>query len=58
MMVSTQSTTLKITSIDNTTYRRLETNLTLFFMRLDKVEVIILILVKTSQQLQVNGGRD
>jgi hypothetical protein len=50
MMVSTQFTILKIIFTDNTIYTKLETNLTLFFMRLDKVEEIILILVKTSQQ--------
>ena len=49
MMVSTQSMTLKITYIDNTTCMKLETNLMRYFMRLDKVEVIILILVKTLQ---------
>jgi hypothetical protein len=40
---------LKITYIDNTTYTKLETNLMSYYMRLDKIEVIILILVKTLQ---------
>jgi hypothetical protein len=48
-MVSTQSTTLKITYTDNTTCMKLETNLTHCYMRLDKVEVITLISVKTLQ---------
>jgi len=56
MMVSTQFTTLKITSTDSTTFMKLETNSMLFFMRLDKVEVIILILVRTLTPSQVNGG--
>jgi hypothetical protein len=49
-MVSTQSMILKITSTDSKTYMKSETNLMLCCMRLDKVEEITLILVKTSQQ--------
>ena len=49
-MVSIQSMTLKITFTDSTTCMKLETNLMRYFMKLDKVEEIILILVKTSQQ--------
>jgi hypothetical protein len=41
--------TLKITYTDNTTCMKLETNLMRYFMRLDKVEVITLTSVKTSQ---------
>jgi len=48
-MVFTQSMTLKITYTDNTTYMKLETNLTRCYMRLDKIETIILISVKTLQ---------
>jgi hypothetical protein len=49
MMESTLSMTLMTTYTDNTTYTKSETNLMLSFMRLDKVEVIISISVKTLQ---------
>jgi len=46
-MVFTQSTTLIITYTDNTTYLKLETSLTLYCTRLDKIEMETLISVKT-----------
>jgi hypothetical protein len=48
-MVYTLSTTQVTTYTDNTIFTKLEINLMLFFMRLDRVEVIILISVKTLQ---------
>ncbi len=44
-----------VTYTDNTTFTKLETNLMLFFMRLDKVEETILISVKTLQISLING---
>ena len=38
-----------ITFTNNITYTKLETNLIRYYMKLDKIEVIILILVKTLQ---------
>ena len=40
---------VKIIFTNNTTYTKLETNLITYFMKLDKIEMIILILVKTLQ---------
>jgi len=45
-----------VTSINNTIYLRLEITLMNFFMRLDRIEVLISTLVKTLQILLVNGG--
>jgi hypothetical protein len=49
MMVFIQSTTHKIIYTDSITYMKLETNLMLYFMRLDKAEEIISTSVKTLQ---------
>ncbi len=45
-----------VTSINNTIYLKLEITLMNFFMRLDRIEVLISTLVKTLQILLVNGG--